>query len=59
MYFVFAKEVIIKIMVDCKVTVLYKFHFLIILTEIKKFVVHIIYLAVKTSAKYEEDYPKI
>ena len=34
MYFVFAKEVTIKIIADCKVTVLYKFHFLIIEIQI-------------------------
>ena len=46
-------------MVDCKFTVLYKLHFLIIQTQIKNFVVHIIYHAVETSAKLAEDCQKI
>ena len=51
MYFVFAKEVTIKIMVDCKVTVLCKFHYWIIQAQIENFVAHLIYHAVKTFEK--------
>ena len=51
MYFFFPKEVIIKIMVDCKATVLYKFHYWIIQVQIENFVAHLIYHAVKTFEK--------
>ena len=55
MYFFFPKEVIIKIMVDCKATVLYKFHYWIIQVQIENFVAHLIYHAVKT---FEKNYGK-
>ena len=45
--------------VDCKVTVLYKFNFLIVYTQIENFAVHIIYHAVKAYAKFGEDCQKI
>ena len=57
-YLVFTKEVIIKIIVDFKVTVLYKFDFLIVYTQIENFIVHIIYHAVKTYAKFGEESEK-